>query len=180
MERRLAAVLAADVVGYSRLMEADEAGTLAALKSHREDLIDPEIAEHYGRIVKLMGDGALVEFASVVDAVACAAEIQRGMAARNRGVDEIERIEVELLRATTKPTERDIDGHKGVLAWTDTYEPNEERTIKFGYAVTHPEDQTVSGFYRSSEAGPPGRPLVGGRGGPIGNSGSGRRPEPLI
>ena len=146
MERRLAAVLAADVVGYSRLMEADEAGTLAALKSHREDLIDPEIAEHYGRIVKLMGDGALVEFASVVDAVACAAEIQRGMAVRNRGVDEIERIEVELLRATTKPTERDIDGHKGVLAWTDTYEPNEERTIKFGYAVTHPEDQTVSGF----------------------------------
>ena len=92
MERRLAAVLAADVVGYSRLMEADEAGTLAALKSHREDLIDPEIAEHYGRIVKLMGDGALVEFASVVDAVACAAEIQRGMAARNRGVDEIERL----------------------------------------------------------------------------------------
>jgi hypothetical protein len=116
------------------------------VRAHFEDLIDPEVAEHYGRIVKLMGDGALVEFASVVDAVACAAEIQRGMAARNRGVDQIERIEVELLRATTKPTERDIDGHKGVLAWTDTYEPSEERTIKFGYAVTHPEDQRVSGF----------------------------------
>ncbi len=58
MKRRLAAILAADVVGYSRLMEADETGTLAALKSHRQDLIDPEIAEHHGRIVKLMGDGA--------------------------------------------------------------------------------------------------------------------------
>ena len=78
MERRLAAVLAADVVGYSRLMGADEAGTLAALKSHREDLIDPEIAEHYGRIVKLMGDGALVEFASVVDAVTCALAMTPG------------------------------------------------------------------------------------------------------
>ncbi len=146
MERKLTAILAADVVGYSRLMELDEAGTLAALKAHRKELIDPKAAQYGGRTVKLMGDGALIEFASVVDAVACATEIQRGMAARNRGVDEIERIEVELLRATTKPIERDIDGHKGVLAWTDTYEPNEERTIKFSYAVTHPEDQTVSGF----------------------------------
>ena len=64
MERRLAAILAADVVGYSRLMEADEAGTLAALKTHREILIDPEIADHSGRVIKLMGDGALVEFSS--------------------------------------------------------------------------------------------------------------------
>ena len=77
MERRLAAILAADVVGYSRLMESDEAGTLAALKAHREELIDPTITDHHGRIVKLMGDGALVEFASVVDAVGCAAAIQR-------------------------------------------------------------------------------------------------------
>ncbi len=69
MERRLAATLAADVVGYSRLMEEDQAGTLAALKAHRQELIDIKIAEHHGRIVKLMGDGALVEFASVVDAV---------------------------------------------------------------------------------------------------------------
>ena len=72
MDRRLAAILVADVVGYSRLMEADEVGTLAALKAHRETLIDPVIADHRGRVVKLMGDGALVEFASVVDAVACA------------------------------------------------------------------------------------------------------------
>ncbi len=68
MERRLAAILAADVVGYSRLMERDEAGTLARLKALRSEVIDPTIAEHNGRIVKLMGDGTLVEFASVVDA----------------------------------------------------------------------------------------------------------------
>ncbi len=82
MERRLAAILAADVVGFSRLMEQDEAGTLAALKAHRKELIDPAIAKHHGRIVKLMGDGALVEFASVVDAVDCAVTIQTGMAER--------------------------------------------------------------------------------------------------
>ena len=77
-ERRLAAILAADVVGYSRLMERDEAGTLARLKAHRKELIEPLVAEHRGRVVKLMGDGALCEFASVVDAVACAVAIQRG------------------------------------------------------------------------------------------------------
>ena len=66
MERKLTAILAADVVGYSRLMELDEASTLAALKTHRQELIDPEIAGHHGRLVKLMGDGSLVEFASVV------------------------------------------------------------------------------------------------------------------
>ncbi len=75
MARRLAAILAADVVGYSGLMERDEAGTLAALKAHRAEFIDPQIAGHDGRVVKLMGDGALVEFASVVDAVECAAAI---------------------------------------------------------------------------------------------------------
>jgi TolB-like protein len=74
-------------------MEADEAGTLAALKSHRSELIDPQIAEHHGRIVKLMGDGALVEFASVVDAVACAVAVQDGMVARNEGVPDNQRIE---------------------------------------------------------------------------------------
>ena len=92
MERRLAAIMAADVVGYSRLMGEDEAGTLAALKAHRQELIDPEIAAHSGRIVKLMGDGTLVEFASVVDAVECAADIQRGMTARNLDVAEEARI----------------------------------------------------------------------------------------
>ncbi len=92
MERRLAAILAADVVGYSRLMGEDEAGTLARLQAHREALIDPKIAEHHGRLVKLMGDGALVEFASVVDAVECAVEIQRAMAARHEGVPQDQRI----------------------------------------------------------------------------------------
>ena len=96
MERRLAAILAADVVGYSRLMEADEADTLSALNSHRQDLIDPQIAEHHGRIVKLMGDGALVEFASVVDAVACAVAIQEGMTERNEGLTEDRRIEFRI------------------------------------------------------------------------------------
>ena len=78
MARRLAAILAADVVGYSRLMAADEQGTHARLKALRQEFIEPKIAEHHGRVVKLMGDGALVEFASVVDAVQCAVEIQRG------------------------------------------------------------------------------------------------------
>ncbi len=92
MERKLTAILAADVVGYSRLMEIDEAGTLAALKSHRADLIDPEIAKWRGRIVKLMGDGALVEFASVVNAVSCALAIQEGIAGRNESLPEDRRI----------------------------------------------------------------------------------------
>ena len=74
--RRLAAILAADVVGYSKMMAADEAGTLAALQSHREVLFDPTVERHQGRVVKLMGDGTLVEFSSVVDAVKCALEIQ--------------------------------------------------------------------------------------------------------
>jgi class 3 adenylate cyclase len=88
VERRLAAILAADVVGYSRLMGIDEVHTLETLKAHRRELIDPAIASHHGRIVKTTGDGALVEFASVVDAVACAVVIQRGMVGRNTGVTE--------------------------------------------------------------------------------------------
>lgn len=83
VQRRLAAILVADVVGYSRLMEVDEEGTLTALQQRREDLINPSIAEWHGRIVKLMGDGVLAEFGSFVDAVSCAAAIQRGMAERN-------------------------------------------------------------------------------------------------
>ena len=88
VERRLAAILAADVAGYSRLMGVDEEGTLAALKASRRELIDPKIAEHRGRIVKTTGDGALVEFASAVDAVRCAIEIQRAMAERNANIPE--------------------------------------------------------------------------------------------
>ncbi len=96
VERRLAAILAADMVGYSRLMEADETGTLAALKAHRAELIDPEIAAHKGRIVKTTGDGLLAEFASVVDAVASAAAIQRAMAERNKGAHRDSRIEFRI------------------------------------------------------------------------------------
>lgn len=92
VERRLAAILAADVVGYSRLMDIDEVRTLAALKAHRRELVDRAIASHHGRIVKTAGDGMLVEFASVVDAVGCAVVIQRGMVSRNASVAEDLRI----------------------------------------------------------------------------------------
>ena len=84
-ERRLVAIMAADIVGYSRLIEADEAGTLAAIRDLRREVIDPLLAEHHGRVVKLMGDGLRAEFASVVDAVACAVAIQAAAAARRDG-----------------------------------------------------------------------------------------------
>jgi adenylate cyclase len=93
VDRRLAAILAADVAGYSRLMGLDEEGTLAQFTDHRCALIDPKIAEHRGRIVKTTGDGMLVEFASVVDAVRCAVEVQRGMLERNTNVPPGKRIE---------------------------------------------------------------------------------------
>jgi TolB-like protein/class 3 adenylate cyclase len=93
VERRLAAILAADVAGYSRLMGQDEAGTLARLKTLRRELIDPKIAEHKGRIFKTTGDGILVEFPSVVEAVACAVAVQRGMPERNADTPEDQRIE---------------------------------------------------------------------------------------
>src|ERR1700732_4777142 len=94
--RRLAAILAADVAGYSRLMGVDEEGTLERLKAHRRQLIDPKIGEHRGRIVKTTGDGLLVEFASVVDAVRCAAALQREMALRNDGIAKERRIEFRI------------------------------------------------------------------------------------
>src|SRR5690348_3033028 len=90
--RRLAAILAADVAGYSRLMGADEEGTLERLKALHRELVDPKIAEHHGRIVKTTGDGLLVEFASVVDAVRCAVEVQRGMIDRELEVPDDRRI----------------------------------------------------------------------------------------
>ena len=96
VERRLAAILAVDVAGYSRLMGVDEEGTLAALKACRRDFIDPKIAEHRGRIVKTTGDGALIEFASAVDGVRCAMEIQRVMAERNTAIPEDHRIEFRI------------------------------------------------------------------------------------
>ena len=91
--RRVAAVLAADVAGYSRLMGADDEGTLAQLKAHRRDLLEPKIKEHQGRIVKTTGDGMLAEFASVVDALRCVTEIQRGMRVRNTDIPQEKRIE---------------------------------------------------------------------------------------
>ena len=96
VQRKLAAIVAADVAGYSRLMEADEESTLAALKAHRRALVDPKIKEHRGKIIKTTGDGLLLEFASAVDAVRCAVEIQRGMADRNAGVPQQKRIEFRI------------------------------------------------------------------------------------
>src|SRR5215472_13179157 len=96
VERRLAAILAADVAGYSRLMGADEEGTLECLKALRRELLDPKIAEHKGRIVKTTGDGLLIEFGSVVDAVRCAVAVQRAMPERNADVPPDRRIEFRM------------------------------------------------------------------------------------
>src|SRR4029450_11478727 len=82
-QRHIAAILAADVVGYSRLMEVDEAGTLAALKARRRDVLEPLVAKHRGRVFKVTGDGVLAEFASPVNAVQCAVDLQQGMSAGN-------------------------------------------------------------------------------------------------
>jgi adenylate cyclase len=96
VQRRLAAILAADVVGYGRLMEQDEAGTFERLRAHRGGLFEPEIEKHHGRIFKLMGDGLLVEFASAVDAVECAVTLQRRMVERNADVCADRRIDVRM------------------------------------------------------------------------------------
>ena len=86
VERRLTTILSADIVGYSRLMGEDEAGTLAALKAHLKELVEPKAAQYHGRMVKLMGDGALMEFTSVVDSLLFAIEVQWLMQGRNAGV----------------------------------------------------------------------------------------------
>jgi TolB-like protein/class 3 adenylate cyclase/tetratricopeptide (TPR) repeat protein len=96
MERRLSAILAADVVGYSALMEQDEAGTFDRLRAHRKELFEPEIEKHHGRIFKLTGDGLFAEFTSVVDAVECAVSLQRGLAERNTNVAEDQRMYVRI------------------------------------------------------------------------------------
>src|SRR5215475_15190087 len=95
-QRRLAAIVSADVAGYSRLMGQDESRTLAALKAHRRELLDPKIAEYGGRIVKTTGDGLLLDFSSVVDAVRCAVDVQRGMVLRNAQVPAAEKIEFRI------------------------------------------------------------------------------------
>src|SRR5215471_466520 len=94
--RRLAAIVSADVVGYSRLMGRDDSDTLARLKAHRRDLIDPKIAEYGGRIVKTTGYGLLLEFPSVVDAVCCAVDMQRGIVERNAGLTADQRMEFRI------------------------------------------------------------------------------------
>ena len=96
VERKLAAILAADIAGYSRLIGADEEGTLARLRAHRRELIDPNIAEHRGRIVKTTGDGMLIEFGSVVDALRCATELQANMAERNAAAPADDRIDFRI------------------------------------------------------------------------------------
>ena len=96
MERRLAAILVADVVGYSRLMGQDEEGTLEALQALRKECSDPKIGEHHGRIVKSTGDGILVEFPSVVEAVRCALDIQKTMASRNADVPAERRMDLRI------------------------------------------------------------------------------------
>ena len=101
-QRRLAAIVSADVAGYSRLMGRDDSATLTALKAHRRELIDPKIAEYAGRIVKTTDDDLLLEFPSVVDAVRCSIEVQRGMAERNAAVASDHRIEFRVgIMATT-------------------------------------------------------------------------------
>ena len=95
-ERRLAAILVADVVGYSRLMGQNETATLQALDGHRFAVINPTIGQFHGRIVKLMGDGILVEFPSVVEAVECAVDIQRGIISRNEGAQEDQQIRLRI------------------------------------------------------------------------------------
>src|SRR5262249_49576450 len=96
MERRLAAILAADVVGYSRLMEQDEAGTLAALKQRRKEVLEPLVAKHHGRIFKVTGDGVLVEFGSAVNAVQCAVDLQQAMASQRDDRQIVLRIGINL------------------------------------------------------------------------------------
>jgi adenylate cyclase len=95
-ERRLAAILSADIVGYSRLIGLDEEGTLARVNAHRREFLEPTVAEHRGRIVKRTGDGALVEFISAVDAARCAIQVQRGMTQRNAGASDNERIQLRI------------------------------------------------------------------------------------
>ena len=96
IQRRLAAILVADVVGYSRLIRQDEAGTLAQLKTLRKEVFDPRTAEHNGRIVKTMGDGVLVEFPSAVDATECAIKVQRALSRRNEDVPLDHRVELRI------------------------------------------------------------------------------------
>jgi adenylate cyclase len=118
--RRLAAILAADVAGYSRLMGADQEGTHERLKAHRRELIAPKITEHHGRIVKTTGDGLLAEFSSVVDAVRCATEVQRGMLDREPDVPDERRIR---FRIGNQSRRRDRRGRRHFRRWRQCCRP---------------------------------------------------------
>src|SRR5215472_5891039 len=119
-ERRLAAILAADVVGYSRLMGRDEEGTLTAIKGLRHSLFDPKVSEHRGRIFKTTGDGALVEFASAVDAMRCAIEVQRAMAERNMKLPDEWRVRKAGKRVRIGA--QVVEAETGIHVWAERYD----------------------------------------------------------
>ena len=133
--RKLAAILAADVVGFSRLAGADEDRTLARLRALRSDLIDPTIAVHKGRVVKRTGDGIIIEFRSVVDAVRCAIEVQNGMVERNSGVPEDRRIEFRIgvhLGDVVEEDDGDLmgDGSTSRPAWKASPSPARSASLR--------------------------------------------------
>jgi class 3 adenylate cyclase len=138
MDRKLAAILAADVVGYAALMERDEKGTHESLVTGRKELFEPEIARHHGRIFKLMGDGLLAEFSSVVDAVECAVALQRGLAERNAEVPQDERIQVRIGinmgEVIVEGGDRFGEGVNGTASLT------RGTTIEAGHPVLHDRD----------------------------------------
>ena len=126
--RKLAAILAADVVGYSRLASEDEDRTLARLRALRSDLIDPTIAVHNGRVIKRTGDGALIEFRSVVDAVRCAIEVQNGMVERNAGVPPERRIDLRVgihLGDVVEESDGHLMGREIMHTLVDAHRPTE-------------------------------------------------------
>ena len=147
MERKLTAILAADVVGYSALMERDEAGTFERLKAGRKELFEPEIARHHGRIFKLMGDGLLAEFGSVVDAVECAVSLQRGLAERNAEVPEDQRIQVRiginLGEVIVEGEDRYGEGVNIARAWSSS--PS-RRYLRLGQGAKEVEKKLAFGF----------------------------------
>jgi class 3 adenylate cyclase len=145
MERRLSAILAADVVGYSRLMETDEAGTFGRVRTHRQELFEPEIAKHHGRIFKLMGDGLLAEFGSVVDAVECAVALQRSMAERNAGLAAGQRIElrmgINLGDVIVEGEDRHGDGVNIAARLQTLAEGRRDHSFRHGLRPTQEEDR---------------------------------------
>jgi adenylate cyclase len=145
--RKLAAILVADVVGYSRLAGADEDRTLSRLRGLRSDLIDPAIAAHHGRIVKRTGDGNIIEFRSVVDAVRCAVEVQDGMVERNTGLPPEKRIEFSVgIHLGDVVEESDGDGVVKVTGFTDALDdaPARKRCPTRQVRATPPMQSSVS------------------------------------